>query len=175
MGWIRANSVASEDALTDLNDLRKENDKLRAQLKLLGNREPNKDLNLVGLDEIFSFKVGSSRGQGGTYYETLSASWSEIFSVLAPDLLEQPVDDIANKFIAQGIYRLRKDTQDADYSLIVVGDDFSTIRVQLTALKLVVAEKLPTTKGSFAVFWSLTPKGQQLMLQLRTVTSTKTI
>jgi len=48
---------------------------------------------------------------------------------------------------------------------------FQTISVQLKALGLVNIEYVKTTKGGMGLFWTLTPKGERLMNEIRTVRS----
>lgn len=51
----------------------------------------------------------------------------------------------------------------------MVHDDFQTVKIQFTALKLITVDYTKTTKGGMALFWSLTTRGQDLMLRLRSV------
>jgi hypothetical protein len=43
----------------------------------------------------------------------------------------------------------------------------------LKALGLITLKYSQTTKGGMALFWSLTPQGERLMTELRTVKSNK--
>ena len=50
---------------------------------------------------------------------------------------------------------------------------FRTVGVQLQALGLVDLEYTQTTTGGMGLFWSITPSGNRLMLELRTVKARK--
>jgi hypothetical protein len=51
---------------------------------------------------------------------------------------------------------------------------FQTVKVQLMALGLVDVTYLPSTRGSMGLFWSLSPYGKAMLIQLRSVKATKT-
>lgn len=44
VGWVRANSLASPELLTELNELRKQNDELRARIEGMDTEPPAKDV-----------------------------------------------------------------------------------------------------------------------------------
>jgi hypothetical protein len=50
--------------------------------------------------------------------------------------------------------------------------DFLTIRIQFSALGLVATPYSLTTSGGATLFWNLTPRGEKVMVQLRTVKAT---
>jgi hypothetical protein len=52
--------------------------------------------------------------------------------------------------------------------------DFQTVTLQLKALGLINTKYSQTTKGGMALFWSLTPQGERLMFELRTVQAPQT-
>jgi hypothetical protein len=99
--------------------------------------------------------------------ETHTATWADIFARIAPDLLQYPSDAAVNSLLAGSVYRTLHPTGDANPH--VDHDCFQTIKLQLAAHDLVSVSYTKTTKGDMALFWSLTPRGQKVMLQLRTV------
>ena len=54
-----------------------------------------------------------------------------------------------------------------DYS--VDGDVIKTISIQLKAYGLIDIRYSQTTNGGMALFWSLTPKGERLMTEVRVI------
>ena len=173
VGWIRARNIASDELLSDLNDVRKENDRLRAKLMHLEDQAPSESLNLARLDEPFEFQVTwyVSGKYAKRHYESLTATWSDIFAILAPSLVEHPNDAKANGIIAEGMYRRAKAQESYPSGIKVVTDDFDTMRVQMTTLGLVDVNYIQSTKGGMALFWSITKTGHRLLLDLRTVKS----
>ena len=170
VGWVRANNIASGELLADLNDLRKENAELKAAASELESRFAPEDTDLASLDDSFvvhlKWKV-YSRGDSWTHTEEVNVTWKEIFGYIAPDLQEHPSDYVVNHKLGTSLYC--KQYPDAEISVQVRHDDFQTIKVQLTALDLINTSYLKTTKGGMALFWTLTKRGQRLMVQLRTV------
>ena len=173
VGWVRASNIASGELLADLNDLRKENAQLKAAVAEFESRFVPEDTDLAPLDDSFSvrlkFKEHSHQIMQRRTEEVI-VTWKEIFGRIAPDLQEYPSDISVNFKLGASLYR--KQHPNADIAVQVQHDNFQTIRVQLTALKLINTKYQKTTKGNMTLFWSLTKKGQQLMTQLRTVKST---
>lgn len=175
VGWIRARNIANDEVLADLNDLRKENISLREAIKRLEAQHAPDELHLAGLDESFDVRLTwhTSGRYGRTFDETISATWSEIFAVLGPSLVEHPIDMNANLTIAAGLYRHEHAETKAPYEISVVQDDFETIRVQLRTHGLIEVSYVRTTNGGMGLFLTITKKGERHLLQLRTVKSSK--
>jgi len=96
----------------------------------------------------------------------LTITWKKLFGLLAPYLLENPNNSLLKKSLGESLFEI---TGETGYSPTLNDQVFQTIKVQLSAHKLVDIQNLKTTKGGYALFWSLTPKGQALMMELRTV------
>ena len=47
--------------------------------------------------------------------------------------------------------------------------DFQTVKIQLLSLKLIDVQYSKTVQGGMGWFWGLTPKGNKLMVELRTI------
>jgi hypothetical protein len=91
VGWVRANTVASEQILIELNELRKENAALRTQIAEMPTAQRIKVEGLAGLDENFRIN-GSYQSRGQTIAWTSTATWRDIFSFIAPYLMKNPND-----------------------------------------------------------------------------------
>lgn len=173
VGWVRASNVASGEVLAELNDLRKENAQNKAEIANLESQLAPEKTNLASLDDSFSVRIEWRERAYQSFRErnrNLEVTWGEIFGHIAPDLQEYPNDQAVNKMLGAALYRRQNPT--SKLLVRVQHDDFQTIRVQLTALGLINTPYERTTKGSMALFWSLTNRGQQLMTQLRTVKPT---
>lgn len=172
VGWVRANRPASEDVLGEINELRKQNEALRKEA--VGYAQKIVELtstpvlkDLAGLDE--EVRVG------GKYWNSYhraneewinTTTWRKVFGYLSPYLVSHPSADTVKDVLASALFRVS-----GKEGLHETLDDqnFQTIGVQLRALGLVNIEYSPTTSGSMALFWTFTPKGERLMLELRTV------
>lgn len=170
IGWMRADQTSNSELLADLNVLRKENESLRTLAQSLEAKSPPGDVALAGLDELFSVNLKSSYH---TQYghreerETVSISWGELFTLIAPMVQEHPADMTMESSIAKAVYRKFHPT--TSRSVEIDHQDFLTIRVQLAALDLVATPYSMNTAGGASLFWNLTSHGNRVMMQLRTV------
>jgi hypothetical protein len=161
-GWIRADRVASEELLQEINQVRKQNlDLLRTVSELQSTPKP-KISNLAGLDETIEVSgTYSSRGQDHSWTE--KTTWRQIFGLISPYLVQHPAASTAKGVIEKGITGAGRHTMDDQV--------FQTISVQLGALGLVNIQYVKNTAGGMGLYWFPTSEGNQLMLELRTVKS----
>lgn len=170
IGWVRASTVGNPELLTDLNNLRKENQSLRDTVATLESRvAPEQKQNLASLGETVRIKLEVSLAYDlrRKEEEQVEVTWADMFARIAPSLMEHPNDSSVRHELGASLYR--KCHPRSGNTARVDTDDFETIRVQFCALDLVRVSYNQTTKGGRALFWSLTPRGQKLMTQLRTV------
>ena len=163
-GWVRANAVGNEDLLAQLNQLRLENEKLRVDL---ANSRPAPIVvpeDLAGLDESFKIRM-STIANGATQRFFREFTWRTIFHYVSPYLLKR-LDENSVKLKLAHAFGLSLDYRNV---VRIEDQDFQTIALQLKALGLVKIENLSVTDGSRHLFWSLTPAGEQLMVNLRLV------
>jgi hypothetical protein len=162
IGWVRANTVPSESLLMEINELRKENLRLKEEIQKSREFERIPINDLATLDE--KIQVGGTHS--GIKPWSLSITWKEIFGLLAPYLLENPNDISLKNRLEDSLFDL---SDVSGFSPKLNDQIFQTIKLQLTAHKLINIQYLQTTQGGYALFWSLTPKGQALMMELRTI------
>lgn len=93
-------------------------------------------------------------------------SWKEIFSLISPYLVEHPNDTAVKLKLAQSL--LEREGKEGS-SVSINDQEFKTITVQLKAYGLINTNYLQTTKGGMALFWSLTKKGEQQMMESRII------
>ncbi len=168
IGWIRANRASNEDTLNEINILRKEKEKLVALLQNYEGKTKYEIKDLASLDE--AYKVT------GTYYTkrdsverewSKNPSWRTIFEIIAPSMLKQRIhEDTVGNLLKDSLFV--KTATDVRSSYL---DDqiLQTIKVQLIALGLIKIEHLQTTAGDMAMYWSLTPRGEALTFEIRTI------
>ena len=172
VGWVRANKAANVEVLGEINVLRKMNEELRAERTLYERRLHELTSipvvqDLAGLDE--EIKVG------GTFWNTSyrdyrdwshTTTWRKIFGYLSPYLVSHPNAATVKEILKSALFKASR-TDGTHENLD--DQDFQTIGVQLRALGLVNIEYTPTTSGGMGLFWTFTPKGERLMMDLRTV------
>jgi hypothetical protein len=170
VGWVRADNVANDELLGDINILRKENEGLRSKLIELQAIVAQPEAGIASLDDLVELTITYSVRRNERYYtetEKQTISWGELFARVAPDIMQHPNDASANYNLGAALYRRLHSGGDKTAQLI--HDDFQTVKIQFTALKLITVDYLKTTQGGMALFWSLTAHGQNLMLKLRSI------
>jgi Domain of unknown function (DUF4062) len=166
VGWIRADKAGNVELLTEINELRKENDQLRATATEF---KPLVE-NLAGLDDKVTIS-GSYHRKGFTQTEQWFATltWAEIFATISPYLVRVPNDDAVKSILNVTGFERSGVNPDYNNNLGLHDQIFRTVAVQLEALGLVKVKYMETTAGSMGLFWGITPPGQRLMIELRTV------
>ncbi len=169
IGWVRASSVASNDVLIEINELRKENGELKKNLSLVSFNEKSTIPDLADFDDEIEVngnsRVGSPHGSYDKSWKT-SLTWRKIFALLAPYLMSRPGDSSVKATLSRAI----ADTIPAPgHSPAIEDQEFKTISIQLKALGLVTIDYLKTTAGGMGLFWTLTSLGEQVMVSERTV------
>lgn len=174
VGWVRASNVANENILAEINELRKQNSELQNALVVLEQQANNKPAveGIADIDSKFTvhgeYKVVRQGYSTRRYDFECNISWREMFAMIAPYLVEHPNDTAVELQLA----RLLKEvaTGNDDGSLIRINDqEFKTVSIQFQAYGLVRTTYTQTTKGGMALFWSLTQKGQRLMIESRVI------
>ena len=177
LGWTRGNISDSVELLSQLNDLRKKFDdrekeitNLKQQLKqyteLPSNIANGKDRYLIkGTCKV---RHGTSTYGRPKYYDEhreREMTWDEIFSVVAPYLLSpQNYLQFAGDLL-KGINSLIGSI----YFSSLNSDSVQTIKVQLLALGLIDVSPRQNTDGGVIEFINLTEKGQNYLIQLKSI------
>lgn len=173
IGWVRANHVASENILTEINDLRKKNAELQ---KIIDDNRIQQELaidDIADIDAIFTIhgrytisKPGYSRVN---YTFTSEISWREIFSLISPYLVEHPIDSKVSSKLAESLLRREGKTERHISFISIDEQEFKTITIQLESYGLVKTNYSKSTKGDMCLFWSLTSHGHREMIKNRVI------
>jgi hypothetical protein len=170
VGWVRANRAANEQILTEINELRKQNAKLEVALANVA-QVPSME-GLAGLDEEVTVL--------GRYYDTyykrdkahsVQRTWRKIFGLIGPYLVAHPNHDLVKITLQASVFHPLPN--DATHPKIE-DQFFETIAVQLKALGLVEIAYTEAVGGGMGLFWSLTPAGERLMMEVRAIRSAQT-
>ncbi|MHC1700841.1 MAG: DUF4062 domain-containing protein [Humidesulfovibrio sp.] len=164
IGWVRANSVATESHLVELNDLRKVNDDLKNEVQRLSSHVTPVTKNIAGLDERFVVRC-SHKPKGKFRSDAdVSLTWRKIFSDVAPYLLEPLVESSFKMRVKDSVFSAFEDVRMND-------QDYQTIKIQLIALRLISVDYLATVAGGRAMFVQLTQLGQKTVFEERSIKS----
>jgi uncharacterized protein DUF4062 len=169
IGWVRGNEVASDEAMVDLNRLNKKiedlteiNGQLEGQLAATRVTIPN----LAGLDEVTL--LSGTYGTYGEYTWTLKVTWREIFAAIAPFLLQPQLESSLRSRLESSLGEKAEGGRQL-HNLSMNTQQFQTVKVQLLALKLVFVDVVGLSALSSFSTWHLTPQGEKLMFEERTV------
>lgn len=169
IGWVRANQVGSAELLSELNELRKRNQELEKAIAQLNPAiEKGTPENLAGSEELVTLVGTYLPGGRGVQPWQCTLTWLELFGLIAPYLLE-PQNDAFSKSHLE--WELFQRTKNQGSSVTMKSHDFQTVKVQFLAFGWIKLDHLATTKGSMALFWFLTSKGREIMMQTRAVRS----
>lgn len=172
VGWVRAGNQTSSESLSEINELRKQNEKLRQEIDDLKVKPNVKIDNLADYTDLIQLNGSYKKQyQGSSYKWSTEMSWQDIFSCIAPYLLENPSDGSVKITLKRNAVSR---TVDNYYEADLNDQVFQTIKIQLMALGLVDVTYSKTTKGGMMLFWRITDGGKNLMLSLRTVRKTNT-
>lgn len=172
-GWVRANQTTKESDLRSLIELQKENEKIKLEINQLKARDTYaEDLNLADFESVFDFKCQSSFVQNGhDRYSTWNTrmSWKEIFTIISPYLTQHLNESVVSRNL--GDAAKEKESQSGS-SPKITSQDLKTISIQLQAYGLIKVENLRTTSGRYDLFWTLTKRGHDEMMKIRTIKKT---
>lgn len=162
IGWIRANVQSSLESLHEINELRKENEKLRKRLKSTV-QTPIKIDDIAKLQESITIN-----GTAGMYEYTweLTLTWEKLFGLISPFFMEYINDEKAQVILSK---TLAQEATKDDYKAQINLQDFQTIKIQMISLGLFQIANQPTTDKSQKLFWKLSPMGEELMHKLRVI------
>lgn len=167
VGWVRANLVANEDILLEINQLRKENSELQRTVSDLNNQQQPEIDGIADIDSEFTIHGNfTSSIKGSKYPFDVTLSWCKIFALISPYLLKHPSDKIVKSELSTSVFELANKN---GYSPSINDQEFKTITIQLQAYNLITTSYSKTVGGGMGYFWSLTKKGNQLMVESRVI------
>lgn len=167
VGWIRASEGSSEELLKEINELRKDNERLIQESSQLKNLQDTVyDVpDLAGFDEGFIIS-----GDHWTGHQTLdwevNLTWRQIFYYISPYLAAPRNESSVKEVLRDAICSLKGFSPGmTDMS----DQNFQTVAIQLQALGVVKVDK-STSHGSIgSPLWMLTAEGEKLMVELRAI------
>ncbi|EGR1569434.1 DUF4062 domain-containing protein [Vibrio parahaemolyticus] len=169
-GWVRANNVANEDILVELNDLRKENSALQKSLNATQTQQALHVPDIADIEAKYKvhgkYKVYRQGLQARDYTFESVISWKDMFSLLSPFLVEHLNESSVERKLAECLLENEGKTGS---SVVINDQEFKTIKIQFEAYGLIKTSRLQTVKGNMATFWSLTDKGKKLMIENRVI------
>lgn len=199
-GWVRADSLPDQEAMSKIVRLRARVDDLERELEEASSGPPKGTEDLAQGDDIvelgYTFSAADKserelsdlstilgRSDAGRYRGTCIVTWNEVFSALSPLMIDEETDSriqrALNSFVhkrERPVIKDREEFKDKDVSQLSVDqDDFQTVIVQFNALGLIQKSTRQRSVKDRYTYWTLTPYGETLMTTLRAIHKPKGI
>ncbi|MEZ8188160.1 DUF4062 domain-containing protein [Shewanella sp. 5S214] len=170
IGWVRADSTASPELLAEINELRKENNRISIELaEVNSSLTPIPETELANFDSRImlegDYRIYANSFNDETQYASWSkeTTWKNLFSTISPFLVDRPYETSISEFIAS--HYSGTDTNNYNISSLLVDTQvLFTIRIQFVALNLISIDIDDAVSR-----WELTDLGTQKMLEARVV------
>jgi len=182
IGWVRADQLPDEDANSEILSLRRKIDELESELESVRKIPLEDTKELAQGNDLFSirflFIANSDKLSSKTYEYQFRASWNELFSCVAPLLIDESAENIVkdrlNFLIAKKNKTiLKKMTQFESYLTFsdfqINQEDFETIKLQLIALNLIMKSPKSHSITDKNQYLSLATYGKNLLIKLRAI------
>lgn len=186
IGWVRADRVPTESTLADvlilknrIAELEKEAEATRDQppvgIEALAQGEDRFEFHIefVARKKISSYPYSEDTG----YTATINPTWNAIFGAVAPTMINEATDESLRKalraFLEHDSLKAYRDQkafkgQTLEYFKFQ-SDAIQTCIVQLRALGLIKENDRKRSLKDTGTYWTLTPYGNTLMVQLRAI------
>ncbi len=183
IGWVKADKAIDDSSAKEILRLQKENEILREQIEQTTTMAPKGSETLSqGTDEV-QIKIRIDATLSTKPYddivisETLSTTWNNLFSTIAPHLTNEALESKMESLITEMLIRNNREiileiVNDGTYSDVdidtcrIADHDFQTIKVQLKALGLIKQSNKSRSVKNAGNYWTLTDYGDYMMTQL---------
>lgn len=169
VGWVRANRVASEDLLEQINELRIRNDQLQSAYDHLKDELTPKISDVAPLDSSFLVHYSYRQRVGHetkTYKSSVTMTWRTIFTAIGPELIKaRPPGTIStslDKFITEK-------TLVRDRFTHILDATENQIKIQLSALGLIKNFQGQNISGAMSEWVQLTDLGTRTLYETMTI------
>jgi hypothetical protein len=162
IGWMRGSAAATVEILTEINDLRKENENLKKELLERSKVEKHEISDIAPLDAIFTVRFSCQHTpMSQKVTRNVDFSWKELFALVGPAIMEKRKgDNIGNALTAY----LKEGRQINETYIYINNEDRDTIKFQLIGYNFV--EPCENSGGGAL---RLTELGENTLLKLKAV------
>lgn len=159
-GWIKADEISSAEANKEILALRKENDELKVLLAKKNVDNPEGIENLQQGEDEIKFILQDTWSKS---IHEITSTWNTIISILAPLM----IDECAERALRDCLSSYFSFNHNLTSGFNIINNDFQTIKVQLIALQIIQKSERKRTAKDTDTYWTLTPYGNRLMMQLK--------
>lgn len=170
VGWIRADTAASRDILSEINELRKENAELRANIAASKPLPIFDNIKIAGLDEDFELHITTKWGQNSSNKRSVLLSWRTIIGAIGSNYRTPNNTSRLDSALTRAIVKAA-DLGD-HVSISIDQEDKDRILMQMEAFGMMRAAVYNRKSGGQGIFHQLTDRGLAQMLRENVVKST---
>jgi hypothetical protein len=185
IGWVRADSAPDQEILEQLVKKNRRIEELEQLIATTRTQAPAGSEKLASGEEEYKVEISFATHDASKPYgdrdeswtTTRTITWNDLFAAVSPLMLDEASETsvraqlaalITDRFSA-GIGK-EKNIKGKDTGNFRISDSsFQTIKVQFTALGLIRRSVRTRSVKDRATYWSLTPYGEQQMIQLRAI------
>jgi Domain of unknown function (DUF4062) len=172
LGWIRANAAASEDILSQINELRIRNDALQETNARLRDELTPKISNLASLDSTYAVEYTYTQQinqRAASRRGSVEMTWRTIFTAVGPQLVQPHLPSLISKSLDKFIVE-KGIVKDKWPHLLDATEN--EIKIQLTALGLINNFQGQKASGGLAECVQLTDYGKRILYETMTFRET---
>ncbi|MHA6722855.1 DUF4062 domain-containing protein [Sphingomonas sp. RS2018] len=164
-GWIRGDTAASEDILSQLNTVRSENQKLSSALSKLQTQLKPSVSDIADMDSIYAVSYNFTfrdRYGSETRKSAKKLSWEKILTAVAPAMMRPTTREM----IATAMTTYLRERCEAPVTTVVYKTDIDFIINQLIALKLARSYNAKAVNAGVMEFIELTEYGRKVYTEM---------
>lgn len=160
-GWVKADNMSTDKANLEILQLRERINELETKYNdNIDISDLSQGEDKTEIDFVYTIPGNTKKR------ETISITWNELFIKTCTLLIDEAAEN--DYFIHVNNY-LKHVTKKNHYDLMIVADFFRQILIQFKALGLVEKSIKKRLLKDNQTYWKLTPKGDQLLTQLRAI------
>jgi hypothetical protein len=168
IGWVRADTAASEDILGEINKVRNQIDALTEENVSLKAQLVPQVPNIAPLSDIFviNFRHKSTSPHANSVYDgSLSLTWGEIFAIVGPSFFRPSPSAMIPQSIIGALYERERNA----YEFTLFSSLEGTIKIQLAAYGFLRIFEAEAIGGGVQEFLQLTDLGKRMLIELAAV------
>lgn len=177
-GWVKADNLLSENATQELLELREKVLLLENEIRKSKTEAPLGSENLKQGSDMFQLSYEYEKYNKGNWkwerkFGVIELSWNSLFYLISPLMVDESDESTLISSINSHIYETIKDSElkgleRPDFRKPTITDnDFQTAKIQFRALGLLEKNEKKRSIKDTGTYWSLTPYGDSIMVNLR--------
>lgn len=188
IGWVRANNIPSDATIAEvlalknrITELEQHNAKTSFQPPIgaeqLAQGEDTFEVAFAFIARVVGERFSNSQDQ--RYSAKLKITWNSLFGAVAPSMIIEASDRAVNRalvdYLENEARRLYQSWQTKEFKERFITEitfddhEIETCIVQFRALGLIIENNRKRSLKDYGTYWTLTPYGNTVMVQLRAI------